>query len=49
MAWEFSITKLQNGSYYMMAPAAGELLIKDWLAQRLATDSSVELTNILRQ
>ena len=33
----------------MMAPAAGELLIEDWLTQRLPTDTSVELTNITRQ
>ena len=29
----------------MMAPAAGELLIEDWLTQRLPTDTSVELTD----
>jgi len=46
IAWEFSITLLANGSYYMMAPAAGELLIDDWLAQRLPTDGSVVLKNI---
>ncbi len=49
IAWEFSITKLENGHYYMMAPAAGELLIEDWLRTRLPKDGSVALTNITRE
>lgn len=48
VAWEFSITKLPNGSYYMMAPAAAELLVEDWLTQRLPKDGSVNLVNITR-
>ncbi|MCV6611757.1 MAG: FAD-dependent oxidoreductase [Amphritea sp.] len=46
VAWEFSITKLDDGSYYMMAPAVGELLEEDWLRSRLPADGSVTLTNI---
>ncbi|MGH1543390.1 MAG: GcvT family protein [Arenicella sp.] len=46
VAWEFSITKLENDSYYMMAPAAAELLIEDWLNQRMPSDGSVTLKNI---
>ncbi|MEH6446161.1 MAG: FAD-dependent oxidoreductase [Oceanospirillaceae bacterium] len=46
VAWEFSITKLAENHYYMMAPAAAELLIEDWLRTRLPNDASVELVNI---
>lgn len=46
VAWEYSITKLPSGAYYMMAPAAGEQLIEDWLVQRLPKDGSVNLKNI---
>lgn len=49
VAWELSITLLKNGSYYMMAPAAAEHLIEDWLTQRLPTDGSVTLNNTTRQ
>lgn len=52
VAWELSITLLESGSYYMMCPAAAELLIEDWLTQRLPTDSSapeVILKNITAQ
>ena len=45
VAWEASITMLQNGSYYMMSPAALEILIDDWLVSRLPSDGSVTLTN----
>lgn len=48
VAWEFSITLLENGSYYLMGPAAGELLIEDWLRTRLPKDGSVTLKNITR-
>mgnify|MGYP000002592312 CR=1 FL=1 len=48
VAWEFSITRLQDGTYYMMAPAVGEQLIEDWLVQRLPSDGSVNLINITR-
>jgi len=44
VAWEASITMLQNGSYYMMSPAL-EILIDDWLFSRLPSDGSVTLTN----
>lgn len=46
IAWEYSITKLADGSYYMMAPAVGELLEEDWLRNRLPEDGSVTLQNI---
>ncbi|MFT2111758.1 GcvT family protein [Marinomonas sp. 2405UD68-3] len=46
IAWEFSVTKLNDGRYYMMAPAAGELLIEDKLRTRLPKDGSIKLTNI---
>jgi dimethylglycine dehydrogenase len=49
IAWEFSITLLKSGHYYMMAPAAAELLIHDWLTQRLPTNNSVTLINTTRQ
>ncbi len=45
VAWEFSVTRLQDGNYYMMAPAVGELLIEDWLRIRLPADGSVTLKN----
>jgi len=48
IAWEFSITLLADGRYYMMAPAAAELLIEDWLRQRLPIDGSVNLQNITK-
>lgn len=46
IAWEFSITLLEDGTYYMMAPAVAELLIEDWLRTRLPDDGSVKLINI---
>jgi len=46
IAWEFSITKLVSGTFYLMAPAAGEQLIEDWLSTRLPKDGSVNLLNI---
>ena len=46
IAWEFSVTLLEDGRYYMMAPAAAELMIEDWLRVRLPQDNSVTLTNI---
>ncbi len=49
VAWEFSVTKLSSGTYYMMAPAAGEQLIEDWLESRLPTDGSVNLKNITQE
>jgi len=48
VAWELSITKLNDGSYYMMAPAVGELLEEDWLRTRLPADGSVTMKNITR-
>ncbi len=48
VAWEFSVTRLENGSYYLMAPAAAELLVEDWLTRRLPADGSVALKNITR-
>ncbi len=45
VAWEVSITVLEDGSYYMMSPAAAEILIDDWLVSRLPKDGSVTLTN----
>lgn len=45
VAWEFSVTRLHDGGYYMMAPAVGELLIEDWLRARLPADGSVTLKN----
>ncbi len=45
VAWEVSITMLQDGSYYMMSPAALEMLIDDWLFSRLPNDESVSLKN----
>ncbi len=49
VAWEFSITKIADDHYYMMAPAAAELLIEDWLRTRLPNDASVALENITQQ
>lgn len=46
IAWEFSITKLSSDTFYLMAPAAGEQLIEDWLTTRLPNDGSVSLRNI---
>jgi dimethylglycine dehydrogenase len=46
VAWEFSITQLASGCFYMMAPAAAEQLIEDWLCTRLPKDGSVNLNNI---
>lgn len=47
IAWELSVTRLANGDYYIMAPAAAELLIEDWLNARLPEeDASVSLKNI---
>ena len=48
IAWEYSITKLADEHYYIMAPAAAELLVEDWLRQRLPKDGSVQLNNITR-
>ena len=45
VAWEVSITLLQDGTYYMMSPAALEILIDDWLFSRLPSDGSVNLVN----
>jgi len=45
VAWEVSITLLENGTYYMMSPAALEILIDDWLVNRLPSDGSVNLVN----
>ena len=49
VAWEFSVTLLNDGTYYMMAPAVAELLIDDWLTSRLPEDGSVVLTNITQE
>ena len=46
VAWEYSITKLENGSYFMMAPAIGEQIEQDWLRTRLPKDGSVEFKNV---
>ena len=48
VAWEFSVTRLNDGRYYMMAPAAAELMIEDWLRSRLPEDGAVSLINITR-
>jgi len=48
VAWEFSITLLASGAYYMMAPAVAELLIEDWLVSRLPGDGSVVINNITK-
>ncbi len=45
VAWEVSITLLENGTYYMMSPAALEIVIDDWLFSRLPSDGSVNLIN----
>jgi len=49
VAWEFSVTRLQDGRYYLMAPAVAELLIEDWLRVRLPKDGSVTLDNTTEQ
>lgn len=49
IAWEFSVTRLQDGRYYLMAPAVAELLIEDWLRVRLPKDGSVTLDNTTEQ
>ncbi|RDE19375.1 FAD-dependent oxidoreductase [Motiliproteus coralliicola] len=49
VAWEFSVTRLESGDYYLMAPAVAELMIEDWLTQRLPKDDSVKLTNTTQQ
>lgn len=48
IAWEFSITLLENGHYYMMVPAAAELMVEDWLRTCLPQDGTVTLTNKTR-
>ena len=48
VAWEVSITMLQDGTYYMMSPAAMEVVIDDWLFSRLPADGSVNLVNTTR-
>ncbi|GAA0419622.1 FAD-dependent oxidoreductase [Cocleimonas flava] len=45
VAWEVSITMLQDGRYYMMSPAALEIVVDDWLFSRLPKDGSVTLKN----
>jgi len=45
VAWEFSVTLLEDGRYYLMGPAVAELLIEDWLRQRLPQDGSVSMKN----
>ncbi len=49
IAWEYSITLLESGAYYMMAPAIGEQLQEDWLRTRLPNDGSVSVKNITQE
>ncbi|GAB7528361.1 FAD-dependent oxidoreductase [Pseudomonas sp. 3A(2025)] len=45
VAWECSITLLQDGSFYLMGPAAAELLIEDALRQRAAAWPALTISN----
>ncbi|MEO6319230.1 MAG: FAD-dependent oxidoreductase [Polaromonas sp.] len=46
VAWELSVTKLKSGAYYMMGPAAAELMIDDWLRVRARPFQNLNLKNI---
>ncbi len=46
VAWELSVTRLQSGAYYMMGPAAAELMIDDWLRARARAFQNLNLKNI---
>ncbi len=46
VAWEFSVTLLQSGAFYLMCPAACELMIEDWLCQRGRGHADVVIRNI---
>lgn len=48
VAWEFSVTLLESGAFYLMCPAAAELLIEDWLSQRARRYSNLRIRNITR-
>lgn len=48
VAWEFSMTLLESGTFYLMCPAACELLIEDWLRQRATQRTNVTIKNITR-
>ena len=43
---EFTITRLPNGSFYVVSAGAAERYDADYLQKRLPTDGSVELRNI---
>ncbi|WP_288441618.1 FAD-dependent oxidoreductase [uncultured Pseudomonas sp.] len=49
VAWEFSVTLLQDGRFYLMCPAAAELLIDDWLRVRAKGRKDVQIRNVTRE
>lgn len=48
VAWEFSVTLLENGTFYLMCPAAAELMIEDWLRQRAKRYGALQVRNTTR-
>ncbi len=48
VAWEFSVTMLQNRNFYLMGPAAAELMIEDWLRVRAKGVADLEIRNVTR-
>lgn len=48
VAWEFSMTLLESGAFYLMCPAACELLIEDWLRQRATKYADISIANITK-
>jgi len=48
VAWEFSVTELQDGSFYLMCPAAAELMIEDWLRHRAKRYPALQVLNTTR-
>ncbi|WP_069866793.1 GcvT family protein [Pseudomonas citronellolis] len=49
VAWEFSVTLLQDGRFYLMCPAAAELMIEDWLRVRAKGRSDLAIRNVTRE
>ena len=49
IAWQCSITQLANGHYYLVAAAAAERLIDDWLTLHQFANETIHIDNITRQ
>lgn len=49
VAWEFSVTLLRDGRFYLMCPAAAELLIDDWLRARAKGHQDLRIRNVTRE